>query len=188
MTAVAKLIRFLLLSLIGAAIIHISIILLIPYYTDQTAWNGLGEMETDYRFQRVNTSSATTTDSDPFFIKTACRFDLSEAPIHISGPSHGLPFWSMSLYNRQGDNVFSVNDSISPDKDINIIITKPQTSTLIKAKLDQISSQTIVLEQDIKEGIVMLQTYIPDHSWQKNVDDFIQELSCQPLDLLTAPE
>lgn len=184
MRAVVKTIRFLILALLGAAIIHIAIILLIPRYTNQTAWSGLGEMKTDNRFQQINSSSLASTDNDPFFIKTACRFNLKDAPVHISGPSDGLPFWSLSIYNRQGDNLFSVNDSVNPNKDISIIITQPQTSALIKAKLDQVSSQTIVLEQDINEGIIMLQAYMPDESWRRSVSNFIQNLSCQPLDIL----
>lgn len=46
----AKILRLLILGLVGAAIVHIAVLLLIPFYSSKNAWSHLEALGDAYRF------------------------------------------------------------------------------------------------------------------------------------------
>ena len=47
---------------------------------------------------------------DPAFVTASCRFSLANGPVRISAEASPTTFWSASIYDRQGDNLYSIND------------------------------------------------------------------------------
>jgi len=118
---VAKVLRLLLLGLIGAAIVHIAVLLLVPLYSSKNAWSHLEALGDTYRFHLLSEKSGLISDQDPLMEQAACRFDLSEGPVHITTKG-ATPFWSLSVYAPNGDNLYSLNDNVSADKKLDLII------------------------------------------------------------------
>ena len=86
------------LSLFGAGIVHIAILMLLPYYTERDAWSLLSQTSEHYTVTRIGGSGATTPlvrSVDPLFAAVACRFDLDDGVVHVHGDGT-VPFWSMS--------------------------------------------------------------------------------------------
>lgn len=176
-------IRFLyasLLGLIGAAIIHILVVLLVPYYSDQNAWSQLSKLGEAHQFHDLADMQRLTASADPYFIEAACRFDLDNQAIHVNASGH-LPFWSVSIYNRQGDNILNFNDTISVNGDLDLIIAPPVLSQQIRESLAEVQSNSVLIEQDIKEGMITLRALVPDESWQAQARATLADAVCAPL-------
>jgi uncharacterized membrane protein len=169
-----------LLGIIGAAIIHIVIVLLVPTYSDQNAWSKVSQLGESYQFHDLAKLQHTTASPDPYFMEAACRFELDDQAVHIY--AEGLmPFWSVSIYNRQGDNLLNFNDSISENGDLDLIIAPLSLSANIREKLAEVQSNSVLIEQELREGIVRLRIITPDASWNDLAKRTINTAKCAPL-------
>ncbi len=63
-------------------------------------------------------------DSDPLVKEATCRFDLSNGPVHIT-TQRNVPYWSLSIYAPNGDNLYSLNDNVSNDRKLDLVIADP---------------------------------------------------------------
>ena len=107
-----RLFYVLLIGIIGAGIVHISVLLLLPQFSERDAWSSLAEAADFYKAVRIDAGDGSppiVKAVDPLFHAAACRFDLDEGPVHLRAPG-SVPFWSVSIYNRAGQNVYSFND------------------------------------------------------------------------------
>ncbi|MFK4824103.1 hypothetical protein ACI0FM_04800 [Paenochrobactrum sp. BZR 588] len=169
-----------LLGIVGAAIIHILVVLLVPTYSDQNAWSQISKLGEPHKFHDLSKLQRLTASSDPYFIEAACRFELADQAIHVHAEGL-LPFWSVSIYNRQGDNLFNFNDTISADGDLDLIISPLSLASALKTSLAEAQSHSVLIEQDILEGIVTLRGLVPDASWQELGRQTLAGASCTPL-------
>lgn len=172
-----KLLRLLLLGLVGAAIVHIAVLLLVPFYSDKNAWSHMELLGDAYAFHRLDEKSGLISDQDPLFAQAACRFDLSDGPVHVTTKGK-LPFWSLSVYAPNGDNLYSLNDNVSGDRQLNLIIADPIGIAALRAEGVQNDGRSIIIEQDIGEGAIVLRGFMPDASWGQQVQDFFNQSSC----------
>ncbi|WP_343800427.1 hypothetical protein [Paenochrobactrum glaciei] len=169
-----------LLGLVGAAIIHILVVLLVPTYSDQNAWSQISKLGEPYQFYDLATRQNLTASSDPYFIEAVCRFELNEQAVHIHAEGL-LPFWSVSIYNRQGDNLLNFNDTIAADGDLDLIISPLSLGPALKASLAEAQSHSVLVEQDISEGMITLRALVPDASWQELGKQMLSGANCTPL-------
>ncbi len=167
---------------LGAGLVHIVTLFLIPQVTTNDAWARLSSLSEPEIFAVIEPNSpiaASMRALDPRFIVGACRFSLRDGPLSISAEGHP-PFWSLSIYNRQGENIFSLNDRIAADGKLNVtVVTQLQ---LIEYQNDMPSeiSQSILAEADVDEGFVVLRAFLPDSSYQAGVRDFVKNAICEP--------
>lgn len=177
--AVAKLLRLLLLGLVGAAIVHIAVLLLVPLYSSKNAWSHLQALGDGYHFHHLSEKSGLVSDQDPLMEQVACRFDLTDGPVHITTKGN-LPFWSLSVYAPNGDNLYSLNDNVSDDHQLDLIIADPIGIAALRAEGVQNDGRFIIIEQDVSEAAVVLRSFIPDPSWQQQVKNFFTQARCLP--------
>ncbi|OYR19535.1 DUF1254 domain-containing protein [Brucella thiophenivorans] len=175
----AKLLRLLLLGLIGAAIVHIAVLLLVPLYSSKNAWSHLEALGEPYSFYMLSEKSGLVTDQDPLIEQAACRFDLTNGPIHITTKGN-LPFWSLSVYAPNGDNLYSLNDNVSNDRQLDLIIADPLGIAALRAEGVQNDGRSVIIEQNVSEGAVVLRSFVPDASWREQVQSFFTQASCAP--------
>ena len=71
---------------------------------------------------------------DPLFSAIACRFDLDDGVVHVQAPGR-VPFWSMSVYDRNGQNIFSFNDRTSADGRVNFVVLTPAQTIEVRKQL-----------------------------------------------------
>ena len=114
----------LLISLVGAGIVHIAVLLLLPQFSERDAWSSLAEAADYYKAVRIDAGDGSppiVKAVDPLFHAAGCRFDLDEGPVHIRAPGN-VPFWSVSIYNRAGQNVYSFNDRATDNGALDFVV------------------------------------------------------------------
>lgn len=167
------------LGIIGAGIIHISALLLVPVYSKRDAWTILSEQANFYRMVRLDPPKATPLiDSlDPLFDAIACRFDLREGALRLKGEGV-VPYWSMSIYDRNGLNIFSVNDSSSPEAGPDFIVATPAQMILLRNAPPADLDGAVFIQADIDEGIALIRSFVPDPSWEPSNAAWLNNISC----------
>lgn len=167
-------------GLIGIGIVHIATLLLIPAVSDIDTWTrvaALGDLNEFHRIERQDAAAASIRALDPTFEVTACRFDLSEGAVAVQSIGTA-PFWSLSIYNRRGENIFSINDRTANQDDLDVIIATPAQVVDLKKQLDPALSDSIITENDIDEGFVVLRAFAEDESMKPAILEFLDNASC----------
>lgn len=176
----ARLFRVIVLGLIGACIMHILIVLLVPVYSDRNAWSRITALGENYRFHPLLSSEKKLAEADPLFMESACWFNLDDGPVHFTATGTP-PYWSISVYNRRGDNLYSFNDSISSERKLDLVLADAVGMAGLKPVLPDEFPHSVPLEQDIDEGIVVLRVFVPDASWTEQATDFLANARCMAI-------
>jgi uncharacterized membrane protein len=178
-----RIVYAILLGLVGAGIVHIAILLLLPALSDRDAWSRLAAAGDLYSFVRLGGepgSAPVVTSADPHFEAMACRFDLSEGAAHVQAEGR-TPFWSISVYNRAGQNIYSFNDRTATDGILDLVLATPAQVIALRRSLPPDLEQSIIVEVGSSDGIVVLRGFIPDESWRDRVDDYLTGAQCASL-------
>lgn len=179
-----KLIYAIVVGLVGAALLHLIIILSIPHYSDRDAYSLASELNATNKFQLLEPGaiSARMTNDDPFMRNAICTFDVSENPIRVTG--FGLvPFWSIAVYDDASNEVFSMNDRTSVRGQLDVVIANAaELATLRKAQPSELSG-SINVESSREQGYVVLRAMMPQPSFKLEAERFLRSANCQPLRL-----
>lgn len=177
----ARLLHALVLGFIGAGIVHIIVLLLVPVYSQRDAWAVLSEQANFYRTTRLDPLNATPLirSLDPLFDAVACRFDLQDGVMRLHGEG-STPYWSMSAHDRAGLNIFSLNDGSSPQGKLDFVIATPVQMIALRNAMPHELTNAIFVEADITEGIAVVRTFIPDPSWEPGITAWLNDITCTP--------
>ncbi|MCV0396162.1 MAG: DUF1254 domain-containing protein [Rhizobiaceae bacterium] len=172
----------LLLGLVGAAIVHIAVLLMVPAYSERDAWSKLAAAAGPYSIVRVSgdeTVEPLVSGIDPLFEAAACRFDLSEAPARLAG-RETVPFWSVSVYDRAGVNLYSFNDRTADQGLLDLLIVTPAQMLELRKELPAEYERSVIVETEATEGIVVVRAFRPDAEWRAEVLRFLEGVTCRP--------
>lgn len=175
-----KLLHAIVIGLIGAVIIHIVVLLLVPEFSERDAWSNLSMKADFYSMTRLDAepgSPAPIKSIDPLFAAAACRFDLADGMIQVSAPG-SVPFWSVSVYDRSGHNIYSFNDRSATNGQMDAVVLTPAQMIEMRKALPDGFEGSIFVEAPIEEGIVVLRAFVPDESWRPAVTKFLSQSSC----------
>ena len=114
---------------------------------------------------------------DPLFHAAACRFDLDEGPVHIRAPGN-VPFWSVSIYNRAGQNVYSFNDRATDNGALDFVVLTSAQMIEMRKQVPEDFSKAIFVEAPIGEGIVVVRSFVPDPTWEETTTEFLARIAC----------
>ncbi|NDW03055.1 DUF1254 domain-containing protein [Jiella pacifica] len=190
-----KLILAVLIGVVGAGLIHIAVIFTVPDVAKRNGWSRLADIggpDQVVRVEALTTSPdpalVTTTNSpagefafvDPAFITAGCRFSLVDGPVRIHALEAGRAFWSASIYNRRGDNLYSINDRSAVDKVLDLMVgTREQ---LVDRSASEDAPQTqIPVEVEMTEGYMTIRVLVDEESKRPEVDDFVSSIRCDPV-------
>jgi len=184
---VVKFCYYLLFTCLGALIVHICVIFLIPSYFSQSI---VGKLETlqmaqegEGQFITLEREDPVLARLDPAFRIGVCYFDLSEGPVHLTARGD-VPFWSLSLYGDDGSNLYSINSRVMPSDQLDLVIGNPlQIMTYKQEDASQRQGvqegeDNVTITQVIERGFVILRSYIPSRDWQPLVEDFLSSARC----------
>jgi uncharacterized membrane protein len=176
----ARLIHALILGLVGAGVAHIAVLLLIPAYSQRDAWSVLSEQSNYYTLTLLNPQGAKPLigSIDPLFLAAACRFDLDDGVLHIIGDSD-VPYWSLSVYDRAGQNIYSLNDRSSSGGTPDFVVATPVHMIDLRNALPPEFDRSVFIEADTGEGIVVIRAFAPDETWLPTVARMLQNLRCE---------
>lgn len=177
----SRLIHALLVGLFGAGIVHITILFLLPIYTEKDAWTQLARISEPFETVRLGASNEPPLPVaiNPLFRAVACRFDLESGPMHVHAEGD-VPFWSMSVYDQNGLNIFSFNDRTANEGTLDFVVLSPERMIEMRNAVPAEFEQSIFVEADIAEGIVLVRVFRPDDTWQDVVSSFLDSITCQP--------
>lgn len=170
----------LILGLVGVGIVHIAILLLIPAVAERDAWSELAERGDLYTVVRLDGSPGERPafqSIDPLFDAVACRFDLSQGMVRLSADGH-VPFWSISVYDRAGQNIFSFNDRASPDGTLDFVVATPAQMVELRNDLPRAFENSVFVEADVEAGIAVVRAFVPDRSWEPTISDYLRSIAC----------
>ncbi|RWM83730.1 DUF1254 domain-containing protein [Mesorhizobium mediterraneum] len=176
-----RLLHAILLGLLGAGIVHIVVLLLVPEFSERDAWSRLAMASDLYRMTRLDAEAGGTPvvkSVDPLFYAAACRFDLSEGMVRVKAPGN-VPFWSVSVYDRSGHNIYSFNDHSATGRVLDSIVLTPAQMIEIRKELPEELQGAIFVEAPVDEGMFVIRSFVPDDSWKPVVSRFLEQSSCE---------
>ena len=175
-----KLIYAMLVGLVGAGIIHIASLFRVPRLTERDAWAVLSETTGYHTVTDISGADgkpALIGSIDPLFEAVACRFDLDQGIAHLTGEGE-VPFWSVSVYDKSGQNIFSFTDRTANDRQLDVAVLSPVQMVEVRKDTPEVFQESIFVEADLAEGIIVLRGFVPDESWKPLVDRFMKNVSC----------
>jgi uncharacterized membrane protein len=170
-----------LLGLLGAGIVHIAVLFLVPDFSERDAWSRLAMSADLYRMTRLDAEAGgepLIKSSDPFFYAAACRFDLDDGMVRVTAPGR-VPFWSLSVYGRNGHNVYSFNDHTASDGGLDMVVLTPAQMMEVRKDLPEDFARSIFVETPVSQGMVVIRSFVPDDSWKPGVTAFLAGATCE---------
>lgn len=171
--------RALAVGIVGAGIVHGVVLLLIPHVTEADIWARLESRADFYEVTRIDPVAGVNMLHlpDPLFEAAACRIDLSDGIVHLHAEG-AVPYWSMSIYDRSGQNIFSINDRTSSANQLDFLVaTSAQLTELRNTPADDLGTAVFV-ETNITEGIVVVRAFVPDPTFEPTVSRYLAGLGC----------
>jgi len=176
-----RLLHAILLGLVGAGIVHIVVLLLVPEFSERDAWSRLAMASDLYKMTRLDAEAGgapVVKSVDPLFYAVACRFDLTEGMVRVKAPGN-VPFWSVSVYDRNGHNFYSFNDHTATGGVLDTVVLTPAQMIEVRKQLPEDLQGAIFVETPIDEGIFVIRSFVPDDSWKPVVTRFLEQSSCE---------
>jgi uncharacterized membrane protein len=179
-----KYIHTAILGLFGAVILHIVSVLAFPfisqnYLESPSIEKILARIPQNDHFVRLE---PVIKNLDPNFVLAACRFSLQDGPLMLSSTTK-TDFWSLSVFNRLGENIFSINDQIRTDAKLDMIIANPIQTIELKNTLSLELADTVFAKTDVEEGFVVLRIFAPNAQTKLYAEDFMTSSKCVTIDL-----
>jgi uncharacterized membrane protein len=170
-----------LVGLVGAALLHIVIVLALPRFTGKDAYSrvlGLYEMDS---FFSLNAEPGPTglANDDPYLRVAVCGFSVDGGPARFVAKG-AVPFWSLAIYDANSNEIFSMNDHTAVNGNLDLVMATPiQLVDLRKAPPENLA-QSILVEMPDEEGYAVLRALAPMDSFEETARDFLAEASCEP--------
>lgn len=177
-----RLVYLILLGLLGAGIVHIVVLFLLPSYSDRDVWSRLSAVASPYetvRLGRDKAGAGVPVPANPFIRAAACRFDLADGALHMEAAG-SVPFWSLSLYDDNGLNIFSISDRAATDRALDVVVANRAQMQKVRAQPPAEFARSLFMEVDMEEGIALVRVLVPDETWDLVVDGFLAGLDCKP--------
>lgn len=172
------------LGIVGAGIVHLAILFMLPGYSIHDAWTRISNVAGHYETVNLrdnNSENLLPTLENPFINASACRFNLEDGILRIRSEGN-VPFWTLAIYDQRGLNTFSVSDRISDGAFLDIAVLTPLQMQRLEGETPAEFSQSLFLETDIIEGFVLVRAFVPDETWQPTIQSFLNGLRCEPVD------
>jgi uncharacterized membrane protein len=168
---------------LGAMLVHILTIFLIPGFAENDAWARLPKQVEDGYFTLIKPEdplAANMRAFDPNFVFGACRFDLTEGPFGLAGGT-APTFWSLSVYDRRGINIYSINDKSLQGNNLDVVIATPLQIAELQKDMPPELSGSVFVEADTAQGFVLLRSYVPEANLLEQAKTFVSSTNCASL-------
>ena len=180
---ISRIFYALFLGAIGAIIIHLAIIFLLPGLSANNPWSLIVEnADIGEPILIDNQLSADNQNLflDPLFETAACRFDLAEGTMHITAQGDAL-IWTIAVFDTAGAVLFSANDRIANSADVDLAIVNAAQLRFARENTPDELAQSVIAAAELNEGFALLRVYAPDPSWKSNAQRFLETMQCDIL-------
>lgn len=176
-----KLLHAIILGLIGAGIVHAATIIMLPLYGGQDILTKLAALDTANRFAPLEPDVMRRSGlqpADPNVRMAACRFSITEAPMRLTA-SGNVPFWSVSVFDARGVNLYSINDRSRGLGAMDLLIADPLQLIELRKTAPSDVADAIVFERDMDRGFAILRVMQHEESWAERVNRFLASARCE---------
>ena len=201
-----KLFHAVLTGLVGAAFLHLVIILALPSFVKADAYHrvlALGEPGRFYRLAEkvdatplrglasdtgvVDRPPPPLSSEDPFLSLSACAISVADGPVRLYAEGD-VPLWTVGIFDRKSNEIYSMSDRTSVSGALDILAGTPAQLTMMRKALPEELSQTILVEVPEDGGYAVLRAFAPAASFRAGVADFLAEAECGAFKPGAAPE
>ncbi|MET0748168.1 MAG: DUF1254 domain-containing protein [Rhizobium sp.] len=177
------------IGLIGAALLHLIIILALPRFSDRDAFQRVDMLGDEDTFHLLDGSKegGGLLNGDPYLSTAVCAFDLADMPVHLTAGGR-VPFWSLAIYDKASNEVFSMSDRTSVGGALDVLVASPVQLTGIRKMLPAALSQSILVEMPEGQGYAVLRTMAPQASFEDGGHAFLAAAQCDAFDAGSAAD
>lgn len=180
--AVYRIVHALVVGIIGAGVVHALAILLMPQFGGQDLWTRLQAVAPEGAFTLIEGDLANTgmiQHGDPFSRVAVCRFSVVQTPVRITAQGN-VPFWSVSIFDRAGNNRYSFNDRSANQTNVDVLVATPLQVIELRKGAPEFMAGTVVYEGEMSEAFAVLRVLLPEQSWTDLASRFLQSAKCDP--------
>ncbi len=171
----------LVLGLVGAAIVHIVVLLLLPKYSDNTTWSRIASAVDPYEPIRLSEiEGLSVSNADPLFQIVGCRFDLQDGIVRFRTEGE-VPYWSVSIFDNSGANIYSFNDRTSSTGALDFVVLTPAQTGEVRKDMPAELQASSFIETGATEGLAVIRAFVPDQTWVPAASGFLSGVSCRPI-------
>lgn len=203
-----RLLHAILTGLVGAALLHVVIILALPHFVRADAFRrvealgpaglfhplagateggALRGLAGDAGASAPTAGRQPLTSQDPFISVAACIISLEGGPVRLFAEGD-VPFWSVGIFDRNSNEVYSMSDRTSITGALDILVGRPVDLPAIRKAVPADLAQSILVEMPESGGYAVLRALAPAPSYRSSVVDFLESARCGPWKAETAPE
>ena len=165
------------------AIIHLSVILVLPSFATQDVWarvTALGPDQEIITLDPVEAGAPNPLGLDPKLAYAICRLNLEKGPGEVKG---ALPkaFWSVSIFNRSGISIYSTTNRSGIGQHLELgIFNAAQTRLLAQQKIG-VEDGLLIVESPEDDVFVAVRLAPPHHVMLPRYREALLDLSCENL-------
>ena len=168
-------------GLIGAALLHIVIVLAIPRYAESDAWSRISALGAANSFHILQPGKENgLTSAKPYTGAAVCHFDIAAEPVRVTAFG-STPYWSVAIFDPEANEIYSMNDRTATEGVLDIAIVTPLQMIGYRKTLPESLADSVLVEFPQTAGYLVLHTVTPDANWEAIVRDFLSEAVCQPV-------
>jgi uncharacterized membrane protein len=166
-------------GLIGAALLHLVIVLSLPHFSNRDAYTRVVAEGPPHRFHLLQETreKAALGSGDPFMRVAVCSFDLETLPVRLAAFG-AVPFWSVAVFDSASNEIFSMNDRTSAQGVLDILVATPVQLAAIRKAQPPALTQSILVQSAQSEGYVVLRTMVPQPSFGEEAERFLRDAKC----------
>jgi uncharacterized membrane protein len=165
-----------------AGAIHISTILLVPFYAESDGWSRLAPLAGVDQFAEItaaDTGAAGVGGLDPLFINGACRLQIGNEPAGLTVDARDR-LWSLALYNPRGTIIFSLNDRTAVGGRLDMVVVTPAQNARLQDAPSATLDQTIIVESASNELVALLRLFASTESGRQEARRVLEQAECLP--------
>ena len=172
-------------GLLLGGIVHIASVLMIPYLATNDPYAIIGQFGDDAQFNVIPRASAGNEALpmlDPNMLHAACRFDISQRPLHIQIEVPAR-YWSMSLYTPNGLSFYSINDRAAERLSVDLRIFTGLQLTLYNEAPREDAEKQILIESPTIQGFAILRALVRDAAEEALIAKVLKQTTCSEFEL-----
>ncbi len=179
-----RLILWIIAGLFLGTILHIVAVIGLPAFSPDRIWTrveALAPNDTIVVLDSVKADRETLPMLDPAMEHALCRFSTESSPQLISGAVDGV-YWSLGLFNRQGEILYSLNDRSIGMGSLKLVVTTQRQLLSLQENPPEDLEEFVIVEAPEQDMFVLVRSFRDDSSASPGIRKMLNELSCGPFE------
>lgn len=161
---------------------HIIVIIYLAFFSSHHLYLELNQKYELYKFSELPSNEKTLRGRNNLFKYYICPFNIRHKALAVNLKNTGIGFWALAFYNHKGTLIYSVNNQLIHNKDLNLIIGSQMELSLLKKYYNNadLNAATIV-PRDIVNGMAILKIYAVSKNEHIQAKTLVSNASCKAL-------